>query len=240
MGVKPENYWALATGGLDPVLDGLFGHEKRVVARGKALTSEGDDSHKRFYVSQGWLAVSKSLKNGEQHILEVILPGETFDPTAADGKTSFVKVEALCDAVVISIDRTVWTRLLRDSPELWHAENLKDVAAQARQSERILRLAKSRAETRIAYVLIEMCLRLSAFGATSGCAFHMPLGQQKLGEFTGLSSVHVCRTLRRLVRQGIVTTGDHMDVVIHHMAALADLAGVDIAALRRAIIPEGP
>ncbi|MFO7757267.1 MAG: Crp/Fnr family transcriptional regulator [Roseovarius sp.] len=219
------------------IFEQILRRDQRTVARGTILRAEGDESPARFHVMEGWLAVSKSLQDGEQQILEFILPGETYDPTAADGRTSFVELKALCDAAVVAIDRKVWARLLRDTPELWDAEVVRDVAAQARQSERMLRLGKSSAETRIAYVLIEFCLRLSGGHMGRDCGFHVPLGQQQLGDFIGLSSVHVCRTLRRLARQGIITTGDHMDITIHDVAALADLAGVEIAALRAEIIP---
>jgi len=207
------------------------------VAKGTRLRCEGDESNALFYVADGWLAVSKSLEDGERQILDFILPGETYDPTAADGRTSFVEIEALSDAVVVTTDRAVWARLLRHYRDLWDAESLRDIAAHARQSERMLRLGKCSAETRVAYALIELCLRLSACATPNASAFHVPLGQQQLVDFIGLSSVHVCRTLRRLARQGIITTGDHMDITIHDVAALADLAGVDLAVLRAEIIP---
>lgn len=219
------------------VFEELFGRDKRGVAQGTILRAEGDESPVRFHVVEGWLAVSKSLKDGEQQILEFVLPGETCDPTSADGRTSYAEIRALCDAAVISIDRKIWARLLRDRPELLEDESVRDIAARVRQSERMLRLGKSSAETRISYVLIEFCLRLSARRPGHDCAFHVPLGQQQLGDFIGLSSVHVCRTLRRLTRQGIITTGDHMDITIHDVPALAELAGVDVAALRAEIIP---
>jgi CRP-like cAMP-binding protein len=233
----PSGDWSIASRAPLSVFESLFGRDKRGVDAGTILRAEGEESPVRFHVVEGWLAVSKSLEDGDQQILEFILPGETYDPTAADGRTSFVEVRALCDAVVIAIDRKVWSRLLRDRPELWDAESVRDIAAQARQSERMLRIGKSSAETRIAYVLIEMCLRLSGGPNGDEWAFHVPLGQQQLGDFTGLSSVHVCRTLRRLARQGIISTGDHMDITIHDVAALADLAGVDLASLRTEIIP---
>jgi len=207
------------------------------VAKGTRLRCEGDESNALFYVADGWLAVSKSLEDGERQILDFILPGETYDPTAADGRTSFVEIEALSDAVVVTTDRAVWARLLRHYRDLWDAESLRDIAAHARQSERMLRLGKCSAETRVAYALIELCLRLSACATPNASAFHVPLGQQQLVDFIGLSSVHVCRTLRRLARQGIITTGDHMNITIHDVAALADLAGVDLAVLRAEIIP---
>lgn len=236
-GLKSEECESIAVREPISAFEDLFGNDRRGVARGTRLRREGDESQARFYVAKGWLAVSKSLEDGEHQILDFILPGETYDPTAADGRTSFAEVEALCDAVVMTIDRAAWARLLRDHPDLWEAESRRDIAAHARQSERMLRLGKSSAEIRVAYALIELCLRLSACGKTADCTFHVPLGQQQLGDFIGLSSVHVCRTLRRLARQGIITTGDHMDITIHDVAALADLAGVDLAALRAEIIP---
>jgi len=147
------------------------------VAKGTRLRCEGDESNALFYVADGWLAVSKSLEDGERQILDFILPGETYDPTAADGRTSFVEIEALSDAVVVTTDRAVWARLLRHYRDLWDAESLRDIAAHARQSERMLRLGKCSAETRVAYALIELCLRLSACATPNASAFHVPLGQ---------------------------------------------------------------
>ncbi len=55
----------------------------------------------------------------------------------------------------------------------------------------------------------------------------------------GLSSVHVCRTLRRLKRHGIVETEEQMDVLIRDMEALAIAAKADPEELRKQIIPWG-
>ena len=213
----------------------ILRRDRHRVTRGTMFKSEGEASHARYYVAEGWLAASKSLAEGDQQILDFILPGESYDPTGVDGRTSFVQLEALCDAVIVPIDRTTWARLLRDHPDLRAAERQRDIAAQARQSERMLRLGKSNAETRIAYVLIELCIRVGGRGTGCGGEFHVPLGQQQLGDFTGLSSVHVCRTLRRLNRIGVIWTGDHMDIRIRDLPALAALAQVDLAALRNEI-----
>ncbi len=219
------------------VLEQTLGQNKRALQKGAILKAEGDKSQHRFCLIEGWLAVSKSLQDGEQQILDLILPGETYDPTGVDGNTSFVQIEALNNVVVIAIDTTTWARLLQDNPDLRHSEMLQANAAQARQSQRMLRLGKSSAETRVAYVLIEMYLRVTKSKPSEIFAFHMPMGQQQLADFSGLSSVHVCRTLRRLNRQGIITTGDHMDICVHDVPALVDLAGVDLETLRNEIVP---
>ncbi len=218
-------------------LDKTLGHNKRAIQKGATLTAEGDMSQQRYCVMEGWLAVSQSLPDGERFILEFVLPGETYDPTGADGLTSFVQLEALCDAVVVAISMTTWTRLLQEHPDLWRSDRVLADALRVRWSERMLRLGKSSAETRIAYILIELCLRLTGGKAVEECAFHVPLGQQQLGDYAGLSSVHVCRTLRRLNRQGVITTRDHMDICVHDLSTLEDLAAVDLETLRKEIVP---
>lgn len=215
--------------------DEILRRDRRSVAKGTIFKAEGENSHARYYVAEGWLAASKSLEDGEQHILDFILPGETYDPTGTDDRTSFVQLEALCDAVVVPIDMTTWARLLQDHPDLRDIERSHDIAARARQSERMLRLGKANAETRIAYVLIELCIRASGNDVEFNEEFHVPLAQQQLGDFAGLSSVHVCRTLRRLNRIGVIWTGDHMDITIRDLPALASLAQVDLAELGKGI-----
>jgi CRP/FNR family transcriptional regulator len=215
----------------------LLRRDTRAVTKGTILKCEAGSSEGRFFVLDGWLAVSKSLSDGEQQILDFILPGESYDPTSADCCTSFVQVEALCDAVIATLDRNVWAQIMQDHPDLQTAAKIQEVAAQARQFERMLRLGKSCAETRIAYVLIELCMRLTALECTKDSMFRVPLGQKQLGDFTGLSSVHVCRTLRRMNRQRLITTDNHMDITIHDVLTLAQLAEVDLVTLRKEIIP---
>ncbi|MGF6862641.1 CRP/FNR family transcriptional regulator [Rhodobacteraceae bacterium MBR-64] len=225
-------------GRVDASLEKSLERNTRVLPKGTNLILEGQEVHSIFLVKSGWLAASKSLPDGERQIVEIILPGEIHDPVSADGHTSFVTLETLSETQVIVIGTTAWARLLDDLPDLRHFKERADAAARSRQSERILRLGRSSAEARIAYVLIEFCMRTAAIGATGGDGtFHVPLGQQQLAEFTGLSAVHVCRTLRRLNRNGLITTGDHMDIEILDMRPLAALAGVDLDALRREIIP---
>ncbi len=218
-------------------LQELLVRDKRTVDKGSILKSEADESRERFYVLEGWLAASKSLQDGEQQTLDFVLPGESYDPTSADYRTSFVQLEVLCDAVIAIIGRAEWERLLQDHSDLQYSEKINEIAAQARHSERMLRLGKSSAETRIAYALIELCMRLTAINLTEDGAFQVPLGQKQLGDFTGLSSVHVCRTLRRMNRLGLITTQDHMDITIHDVSKLAEHAEVDLGTLRKEIIP---
>ena len=130
-----------------------------------------------------------------------------------------------------------WALLRRKMPALRDHERAQTAAGLARLSERILRLGKGTAETRVAYALLELGLRLRAIDQVQGRTFHVPLTQQQLGDYVGLSSVHVCRTMRRMVTNGILSMRDHMDIRIHDIHALCALAGAEMEPLDRLIIP---
>lgn len=200
------------------------------------LKFEGDDSASIYCALSGWLAASKSMVDGGRQIIDVVLPGEVMDLSSGYGHTSSVQIETLSHAVVAIVPHAVWARLRETTPEIRNAQSATIAVSLSRIFERMLRLGKGTAESRIAYAMIELCMRLEVAGACRNGTFHLPLTQQVLGDFVGLSAVHVCRTLRRLGRRGVLSTEGHMTVVIHDAGALADIAGIDLAYLRREII----
>ena len=205
---------------------------------GTSLLLEGDESKAMLIVTEGWFSLSKSLEDGHTQIIDFALPGDVVDPTSADEETTPFSVEALTDASVASIPHQRWEEILGREPDLRRRVHAIDAATQARRAERMLRLGKGTAETRVAYALMELCVRLGLPCKTDEPVFHVPLTQQQIGDFVGLSSVHVCRTLRRMSRNGVVEMTDHIDLRILDHEALEGLAGVDSETLHREIMPK--
>lgn len=204
---------------------------------GKVVLHDGEASERVLVVLDGWMASTKCLEDGETQIIDFAIPGDVIEPASGDGRTAGFNVEAMSDARVSLLPEAHWEQLLSKFPQL--AEIVENVAAAARTrtSERLLRLGKGTAQTRVAYTLIELCVRLKAAGATSVCQYHLPLTQKDIGDFVGLSSVHVCRTLRRLERSGIIDVDDHIDVKILDIDALAELAQIDPVRLAQEATP---
>ena len=157
-------------------------------------------------------------------------------PLSADLSTSALDVETLTDSRIALIPWRDWRRASDAHPELAELSRKANAASNARIAERVLRLGKAPAETMIGFVLCELCLRSSGESLVDGAEFHVPMTQQQLGDVCGLSAVHVCRTLRRLERNEVLSVTDHMDVVVHDMEALAQIAEIDIDMLRGEII----
>ena len=215
---------------------GALRRSARKVAAGSVLLQDGEDWDQILVVFEGWLSTSKSFEDGEIQIVDFGLPGDILDPTSGDGETAGVAVDAITDAVVAMVPLGRWHTMLKASPRLQDQVDHIRAAGHARAAERLLRLGKGTAATRVTYALLELCLRLKAIGAASiDCAYHLPLTQKDIGDFTGLSSVHVCRTMRRLVRHKIIETEDHLDIRILDVDALSELAQTDPERLVREI-----
>src|SRR5215207_3904321 len=81
-----------------------------------------------------------------------------------------------------------------------------DRALKARRRFRRQDVGRRDAYARISHVLCEVYVRLRAVGLANGQAFEMPITQAELGDATGMSTVHVNRTLQELRRDGLIST----------------------------------
>ena len=71
--------------------------------------------------------------------------------------------------------------------------------------EWVVNVGRREAYGRIAHVLCEVYVRLRAVGLVNGHAFQMPVTQAELGDATGMSTVHVNRTLQQLRGDDLIT-----------------------------------
>ncbi len=78
----------------------------------------------------------------------------------------------------------------------------------------MVNVGQRKASARIAHLLCEIVTRLVALGACDRIACAFPLTQSDLAEATGLSVVHVNRTLRTLKEQELVSVRDRQLTIL--------------------------
>ncbi|WP_417409037.1 Crp/Fnr family transcriptional regulator [Hoeflea sp.] len=206
-------------------------------APGSVITFEGQNNACVICVLGGWISLSKTLENGQTQIIDFVLPGDITFAATADGLTSQCTIIAQTSARLAIFSFADWEKMEKDIEGLTKLVRSLESAAHARLSERYLRMGKGDARMRIAYALLEFFVRLTSHSVTGPVHFHIPLRQQQLGDFTGVSSVHVCRTLKGFCRLGILAVQNHMDITIKNPVALAEIAQVSIQDLRLSITP---
>ncbi|HEY9039158.1 MAG TPA: Crp/Fnr family transcriptional regulator [Roseovarius sp.] len=227
-------------GSLHSMLAGETGFQPRHAPRGTVLVRENDMADHSILLLEGWLALSKTLPSGDVQIIDLMLPGDFALIGTQMVPVAATTVEALSNIRYVHISPDQVNGSGSALARLRHVLAACILTTQSRTSELLLRLGRGTAANRIAYALLEVYTRLQAVGLTTGTIFEFPITQQKLGEFTGMTNVHVCRTLRRFEADGLIRHPDNQRIELMDLPALCALADIDIDRLRDEILIRWP
>lgn len=200
---------------------------------GQCLYEQGDHSDFVYLLIDGWAFRYRTLNDGRRQIVDFALPGALLGFGPGRLVSHGVEARTVCDLCVIP--RARFDELLLRVPAL--AFRLIQTLAQneAIALERLMTIGRLSARERIAHLLVELVararqagLRVTERSFTSG-GFTLPLTQTHIADATGLTSVHVCRTLAELRKDGVVLlrTGKLQILDIRQLIAEAGFAPDD-------------
>jgi CRP-like cAMP-binding protein len=190
---------------------------------GEDLVCEGDrcDSVRLFL--SGWAHRYKALEDGRRQILSFILPGDSCDAHIYLLPTMDHSIATLTSVTYAELDRTAFERLISADVSVAEAFHCEMLAARAIQREWGLNLGRRDALERVAHIICELFERLKVVGHVEGNSFAFPVTQMDLADATGLSTVHLNRTLQELRAAGLITLRDR-SMTIADPLALHNLA----------------
>ncbi len=170
---------------------------------GQVLYEQGDASEFVYLLIDGWAFRYRTLGDGRRQIVDFTLPGALLGFGPGRVMSHGVEARTVCDLCVIP--RARFDALLLQVPTL--AIRLIQTLAQneAIALERLMTIGRQSARERIAHLLVELVARARQSGLkVTDKGFTLPLTQTHIADAIGLTSVHVCRTLAELRKDGIV------------------------------------
>ena len=193
--------------------------QTRVVAPREPVFRTGESHDHVYRVQSGWVARSRNVGEGRQQILAVFLPGDIFGVECMLLARQPEAIEALSVASVNHVDAGQLRRLAASDPAVALRLMFQLGEDERRLHNWVIGLARGDAEARIAAMLLDFWRRLRHRGLVTHDSFTLPMTQQQIGDYTGLTVVHVNRVLRRLREAQLAT-------VRHGSAALHDIQGL--------------
>lgn len=177
-----------------------------------------------YTLFEGWAVRYYRLPNGSRQILDIMLPGDTLGLPSALLGTIRHSVQAITAATLCVLEGRGFPELFTGHPEL--ALNILQtrLEEEQRMDVRLSLLGRRTAEQRIGYLMLETFDRLRQRGLLNGgstCPF--PLQRRDVADATGLSRVHVARTLDTLRERHLAEIQDGT-LVIFDRRTLAELA----------------
>lgn len=176
----------------------------RLVEARRDLISEGDNPKFVHLVLDGWGSRYKTLPDGKRQILSLFIPGDFCDVNVFILKHMDHSVGAITRLKVAVITPEEMQALSLNHPRITQALWWHDLVAMAIQREWTLNLGQRTAYERLGHLLMELYLRLEVVGRASNGHCDFPLTQTDLADASGLTPVHVNRTLQELRRDKLI------------------------------------
>src|SRR5215217_3288390 len=169
------------------------------------LVREGDRPSECCLILDGFAYRYKLTGDGKRQIFSFHIPGDIPDLQSLHMDVMDHSLSALSACKALFIPHETVCDLVRQCPRIGDAfwrDTLIDAAVFRAW---IMNLGRREAYGRMAHLLCEFYVRLRAVGLTNGDACEMPFTQAELADATGLSAVHVNRTLQELRGEGLIT-----------------------------------
>ena len=182
-------------------------------------------------ILEGFACRYKMLDEGKRQILAFHIPGDIPDLQSLHLEIMDHSLATVVPSKVAFIPHEAVRTFLREQPriaDVFWRETLIDAAV---FREWVVNVGRRDAYARIAHILCEIYVRLRAVGLVDGQAYQLPITQAELGDATGLSTVHVNRTLQELRGNGLITTPKGGRVVIEDWERLQEAGEFDVTYL---------
>ena len=178
-------------------------HETRTIGKGNYIVRDGDTPTRSCVLLSGFAYRHKLVGNGGRQILSVHMSGDVVDLQNSLLRVADHDVQALTEAVVAFIPVDAVKELAFARPALGMAMWYDTLVDASVHREWTANVGRRDARTRMAHLLCEFGVRLHDAGLGSLCSYEMPMTQEQLADCTGLTPVHVNRTLKGLDRDGL-------------------------------------
>ena len=191
----------------------------------------GDSEDHACFVVEGVLSRYAQSACGQRQITALYVAGDMPDLHSVILPGARPSLQALSAATILRVPRRILQGLAALHPALalafWRYCSADALIA----AEWVASVGHRSARGRIAHLLCELAYRLAPPFAAPLRAFSLPMTQVHIADATGMTPVHVNRTLQELKRDGVVAIARHR-VTIFDPEALQQAGDFDPAYLQ--------
>jgi len=194
------------------------------VERGKYIIRDGEVATHCCLLISGFAFREKVVSDGGRSISAIHMRGDLVDLQNSLLGVADHSVRTLTPCTVAFIPREEVKQIALSLPNIGMAMWYDTLVDASIFREWIANIARRNAPSRIAHLLCEFGTRLEAAGLGAKLKYELPMTQEQLADCTGLTAVHVNRTLRSLEASGDIVRS-FRDVAIADWDKLRTTAG---------------
>lgn len=199
----------------------------KIIERNHFVVREREQATHSCLMLSGYSVRSKIVGSGNRQIVSIHMKGEMVDLQNSLLKTADHSVQMLTQSKVALIPRQEIIDLSLRRPTVALAMWMDTLVDASIFREWVANVGRRDARTRIAHLLCEFSLRLKVAGLGEGGEYELPMSQEQLGDATGLTSVHVNRTIKTLEAEGLINRASPRSIHIGDWRKLAEVGDFD-------------
>lgn len=183
-------------------------HSVRLYGRRSHLVRAGNAFDECSVLISGFAFSYRITNQGLRQIISIHHPGDIVGFRQINVGTADCDVQTLTRCEVATVRQDALRVLASNHSAIGNALIANSLVDAAIYREWILNVGRRNARTRVAHLLCEFAARLDNKGAAPGQPYKLPMTQAQIGDTLGLTAVHVNRTIKGLIKDGLVTQ-DH-------------------------------
>ena len=206
------------------------------LAARKEVYRETHHSDFMFTIYHGWIAIYKTLENGKRQILKIALPGDIIGYQANMEAAMTYSAISLTDTILCAFSRSDMPELFRTNKNI--TKRLTELNSRDMNlcQNRLLTIGQHTAIEKIAHFCAELYYRVKTiYNEPEDSDINFPLSQEDIGDATGLTKIHVNRTLRQLRERGLMEISSRT-LQIHDIDELCKLGSFDKSTIHTYIL----
>lgn len=195
----------------------------RSFQRNDYVFRDGDPARHCYLVIDGVACGRKITNEGARQITSLCITGDIINPHNLYMGTVDFSACPLGQVTVAAIQSDKLNEIARNRPNVSLALWLNSLADASVSREWLLSLGRRNAMEGIAHFFCELAIRSEIAGISNRDSFEMPLTLSEIGDVTGLTPVHVSRTLTLLRTMDVISKIDSK-FRISHWSRLSKIA----------------
>ena len=196
----------------------------KVFEPGKYMVREGLPTVESCLIISGYSMRHKLTVAGDRQIVSFHIPGDFVDLEGSLLKVADHNVQTLTRSEIATIRSSAIVALIDEHPRVGRAMWIDSLIDASIYREWVTNVGRRNAREGIAHLLCEFARRLEVAQLGTKEGYQLPMTQEQLADATGLTSVHVNRSLKSLERDGLIVRSKK-HVGIPDWQALRDIAG---------------
>lgn len=196
---------------------------KKQYEKGSELFAMGDPAHSFFFIVSGWVKLYRVSRAGEETVINVFAPGETFAEAAVFGPAQRypVNAQAVEDVTILEIPRSLFVEKIKEDSQ-FALSILGSISARQRYLiQQIEQLTVKEAPQRLGAFLLRLCPP----GNGINVEINLPYDKSLIAYRLNIQPETFSRALKKLKPHGVAIQGKN--ITIRDTEALAVFCDIE-------------